>query len=241
MADENTTSLRICQEGHANALALNKDCTQIAVAGRSRKFYCFSENMIRRNFKIVFIIVLKVYSIENDGFTEVCNMRSGKSQNLSYSSNDVAWSTLDSNILATAATNGVVSVWDLTRFGRHKQLMSYNEHERTAHTVTFHSTEPFLLSGSQDGTIKRFDIKNEKFVTTYSSHAESVRDVKFNPNSPNNFAAVSENGTIQLWDMRRSDKSIIQFTAHSGPIYTCDWHTSKQWLATGSRDKQIKV
>lgn len=32
-----TISKRICQEGHANALALNKDCTQIAVAGRSRK------------------------------------------------------------------------------------------------------------------------------------------------------------------------------------------------------------
>lgn len=34
----NTISKRICQEGHANALALNKDCTQIAVAGRSRTF-----------------------------------------------------------------------------------------------------------------------------------------------------------------------------------------------------------
>lgn len=32
----NTISKRICQEGHANALALNRDCTQIAVAGRSR-------------------------------------------------------------------------------------------------------------------------------------------------------------------------------------------------------------
>lgn len=34
---EGTVALRICQEGHANALALNKDSTQIAVAGRSCK------------------------------------------------------------------------------------------------------------------------------------------------------------------------------------------------------------
>lgn len=168
-------------------------------------------------------------------------MRGGKNQNLSYSSNDVAWSTLDNNILATAATNGVVSVWDLSRFGRHKQFLTYNEHERTAHTVTFHSSEPYLLSGSQDGTIKRFDLKNEKFVSTYFSNSESVRDVKFNPNLPNTFAAVSENGTVQLWDIRRTDKCILQFTAHSGPIYTCDWHATQPWLATGSRDKQIKV
>lgn len=168
-------------------------------------------------------------------------MRGGKNQNLSYSSNDVAWSHLDPNILATAATNGVISVWDLSRFGRHKQLFTYNEHERTAHTVTFHNTEPFLLSGSQDGTIKRFDIKNEKLVTTYSSNSESVRDVKFSPNMTNTFSAVSENGTVQLWDMRRNDKCIVQFTAHSGPIYTCDWHPIQPWLATGSRDKQIKI
>ncbi|XP_067618817.1 GATOR2 complex protein WDR24 [Eurosta solidaginis] len=216
-----TISMRICQEGHANALALNRECNQIAVAGRS---------------------LLKVYAIYSDGFTEVCNMRGGKNQNLSYSSNDVAWSSLDSNILATAATNGVVSVWDLSRFGQKKQLHVYNEHERTAHTVAFDIHDPHILvSGSQDGTIKQFDIRNDKSSYTYYSNAESVRDVKFSPHTQYVISAVSENGTVQLWDLRKGDKCILQFTAHSGPIYTCDWHPTKNWLATGSRDKQIKV
>jgi len=188
------------------------------------------------------LLVLKLYSIDNDGFTEVCNMRGGKNQNLSYSSNDVAWSTIDSNILATAATNGVVSVWDLSKFGRQKQLLVFNEHERTAHSVAFNSNDPYMLiSGSQDGTIKCFDTRIEKSVYTYNSNSESVRDVKFSPHTLNVFSAVSENGTVQLWDYRKYDKCILQFTAHSGPIYTCDWHPTKNWLATGSRDKQIKV
>lgn len=91
--------------------------------------------------------MLKVYSIETDGFLEVCNMRGGKNQNLSYSSNDVAWSTLDNHLLATAATNGVVSVWDLSKFGRQKQLYVYNEHERTAHSVSgrFQQTNKCLI------------------------------------------------------------------------------------------------
>ncbi|XP_030370588.1 GATOR complex protein WDR24 [Scaptodrosophila lebanonensis] len=220
---DSTTSLRICLEGHANALALNNTNTQVAVAGRS---------------------LLKVFAIDSDGgfgFTEVCNMRGGKNQNLSYSSNDVAWSSLDSNILATAATNGVVSVWDLSKFGRQKQLLVFNEHERTAHTVTFHSTEPnILISGSQDGTIKCFDTRCDKSVSTYFS-SESVRDVKFSPHTLNLFSAVSENGNVKMWDMRKSDKCVVQYTAHSGPIYTCDWHPTRNWLATGSRDKQIKV
>lgn len=131
-------------------------------------------------------------------------MRGGKNQNLSYSSNDVAWSSLDSNILATAATNGVVSVWDLSRFGQKKQLHVYNEHERTAHTVAFDIHDPHILvSGSQDGTIKQFDIRNEKSSYTYYSNSESVRDVKFSPHMQYVISAVSENGTVQLWDLRK--------------------------------------
>lgn len=114
-----------------------------------------------------FVLVLKVFSVENDGFTEVCNMRGSKNQNLSYSSNDVAWSNIDNNILATAATNGLVSIWDLSRFGRHKQMKVYSEHKRTATTVTFHSRENYLISGSQDGTIKAFDLRNDKAINTF--------------------------------------------------------------------------
>lgn len=37
LEESGTVSLRICQEGHANALVLNRDCNKIAVAGRSCK------------------------------------------------------------------------------------------------------------------------------------------------------------------------------------------------------------
>ena len=41
--------------------------------------------------------------------------------------------------------------------------------------------------------------------------------------------------------MRRPDKYFQQFTAHSGPIFACDWHPENMWLATASRDRTIKV
>ena len=42
-------------------------------------------------------------------------MRGAKSANLNYSCNDVIWSRVDSNLLATAATNGAIVVWNITR------------------------------------------------------------------------------------------------------------------------------
>lgn len=68
-----------------------------------------------------------------------------------------------------------------------------------------------------------------------------MRDVQFCPQQPHTFAAVSENRHVQQWDMRKLDQYFQHFTAHSGPIFTCDWHPEATWLATASRDKTIKV
>ncbi|KAG5666801.1 hypothetical protein PVAND_014811 [Polypedilum vanderplanki] len=221
-----SSSLRyVSLDGHANSFALNKDNNCIAVAGRS---------------------LLKVFSFENDGFTEIHNMRqqpsNNKNHNLSFSSNAIDWSKIDTNILATAATNGCIAIWDLNKFGRQKQLNVYHDHERTTHAVSFHHQDAnFLLSASQDSTIKLFDLREKNSCVSTFQSTESVRDVKFNPFNCNSFASVSENGCVHSWDVRRPEKFVQQFTAHSGPIYCLDWHPTNQWLATGSRDKLIKV
>lgn len=100
----------------------------------------------------------------------------------------------------------------------------YHDHERTTHAVSFHNTDPnFLLSASQDSTIKLFDLREKNMSVSTFCSSESVRDVKFNPFNSNSFASVSENGCVQLWDVRKSEKFVQQFTAHSGPIYCLDW------------------
>ena len=71
-------------------------------------------------------------------------------QGLNMSSADVAWSSIDENLIATGATNGAVVAWDLTTAGRNKQLAIFNEHSRSVSKVSFHPTEgSMLLSGSQ--------------------------------------------------------------------------------------------
>ncbi|XP_026739465.1 GATOR complex protein WDR24 [Trichoplusia ni] len=216
-----SNTICVSQEGPANALALNKDCSQVVIAGRN---------------------VFKVFSIGENEFSEVCNLRVGKNLNLNFSSIDVAWSTIEENTLATAATNGAVVVWNLGRSGRSKQEHVFSDHKRTVNKVSFHLTEPALLiSGSQDGMMKCFDLRMKEVARTFISNTESIRDVQFSPHQNNTFAAVSENGNVQLWDVRRHERCLMQFTAHSGPVFACDWHPEMPWLATASRDKTIKV
>ena len=42
--------------------------------------------------------------------------------------------------------------------------------------------------------------------------------------------------------MRNNSRSAKQFTAHTGPAFSLDWHPEeKHWIATSGRDKTIKV
>ena len=69
-----------------------------------------------------------------------------------------------------------------------------------------------------------------------------MRDIQFSPHSTEKFAAGTENGTVQIWDKRRSDQTEHKFTGHRGPVYALDWHPEERsWIATACRDNEIKV
>ncbi|XP_069111272.1 GATOR2 complex protein WDR24-like [Argopecten irradians] len=210
-------------EGPVNALAINRDTSLAVVAGRN---------------------VFKIFSIEDEKFEEKMNLRVGRNVNLNFSASDVTWNQNEDNILASAATNGSVVLWDINRTSKSKQDYVFTDHNRTVNRVRFHENEVnLLLSGSQDGSMKLFDVRKRTVSTTFVS-GSSVRDVQFCPSAFSyfHFAAADESGNIQIWDMRQPDRVQKQITAHSGPVFSIDWHPEdRNWIGTAGRDKSIKV
>lgn len=82
--------------------------------------------------------------------------------------NNYKWFLSSDHILATAATNGAVVVWNLNKSSRSKQEHVFIDHKRTVNKVSFHMTEPmWLISGSQDGTMKCFDLRIKEATRTF--------------------------------------------------------------------------
>ncbi|ELR18207.1 WD domain, Gbeta repeat-containing protein [Acanthamoeba castellanii str. Neff] len=183
----------------------------------------------------------------NQVFTEVESLRpTEKKLNLSYSAVDVQWHPTESNKIATAATNGAVVIWNvLHRDGRtQKRERVIVEHTRTVNRLSWHPGNAYnLLSGSQDGTMKLWDIRdpNAKAIT-FDAKSTSVRDVQFNPFYSNYFGAAFDNGTVQVWDIRKPNAFERRFTAHEGLVMTICWHPEeKSIIASGGRDRLIKI
>uniref|UniRef100_A0A2C9LCJ3 GATOR2 complex protein WDR24 n=1 Tax=Biomphalaria glabrata TaxID=6526 RepID=A0A2C9LCJ3_BIOGL len=226
-SDGNYKSMAYNCESPLNSLAVNKDFTQVVVAGRS---------------------VFKILNIKEDCFTENVNLRVGRHINLTYSAADVAWHPSDENVLASAATNGCVVLWNLCKSAKSKQANIFQEHKRSVNRVAFHGSEHNqLLSASQDGMVMIHDIRTKAgpIFKFGSLGSDSAKDAQFCPANSGYFvfAAAYESGTVQTWDMRRPDRAEKVFMAHNGPIFSLDWHSADKtpWLATAGRDKTIKI
>ncbi|KAL7686822.1 putative WD40/YVTN repeat-like-containing domain superfamily, coatomer alpha subunit [Plasmopara halstedii] len=209
--------------GPLNALSLSPNNRLVAVGGRD---------------------VLKVVALEASGFTEKRNLRVVGKPSLNFSTNDIRWHPHSDYLLATAATNGAVVIWNLEREGyKYVQERVLNGHRRAVNRICWHTSDwNILISGSQDGTVKLWDKRGGKVMLTYQPKSESVRDVRASPFHPNKFAAAFENGIVQVWDMRKNAQPELKFTAHKGLVLSIDWHpTDANVLASGGRDRYVKI
>ncbi|CEI94287.1 hypothetical protein RMCBS344292_08499 [Rhizopus microsporus] len=222
--DQDEPIIRERLSGAINAISMSPEGNAVVVAGRE---------------------ILKVLSFGKTRVVETLNLRAGSQLNLNYSSNDVKWgNNATKHKVATAATNGAIILWDLHKVGRKSERV-ITEHSRAVNRISFQPDNGnILLSASQDGLMKCWDFRDSRNSARYrfEGKSESVRDVQFNPVNIYEFAAAFETGTIQKWDIR-NPKALYdrKLNAHNGPCLTVDWHSGGKLVASGGRDRTIKV
>jgi dipeptidyl aminopeptidase/acylaminoacyl peptidase len=112
-------------------------------------------------------------------------------------------------------------------------------HDSWVNSVSFSPDGKTLASGSEDKTIKVWNLATGKEITTLTGHTLLVNSVSFSPDGKT-LASGSDDKTIKVWNLA-TGKVISTLTGHTSWVNSVSFSPDGKTLASGSADNTIKV
>ncbi len=97
----------------------------------------------------------------------------------------------------------------------------------------------FFVSGSNDRTIKFWDLVEGTLKVTLTGHIGHVRALEISDRHPYLFSC-GEDKQVKCWDLEQN-KVVRQFHGHLSAVYTMSLHPELDLLVTGGRDATARI
>ena len=112
-------------------------------------------------------------------------------------------------------------------------------HKNSVRSVAITQDGKYIVSGSDDETIKLWDIQSGKELQSFEGHKNSVRSVAITPDGKH-IVSGSFDGTIKLWDIQ-SGKELQSFEGYAIDDYPVYITPDGKCIVFGSLDGTIKI
>jgi len=112
-------------------------------------------------------------------------------------------------------------------------------HSSEVTSVVFSPDGKTLASGSDDKTVKLWDVTTGTEIRTLKGYNSSVNSVVFSPNGKT-LASGSDDNSVKLWDVTTGTE-INTLTGHSDGVTSVVFSPDGKTLASGSDDKSVKL
>ncbi|KAK5656943.1 hypothetical protein OQA88_3465 [Cercophora sp. LCS_1] len=203
--------------------------------------------------------ILRMINLDGLNIKEGFDLRSllvGKPDQLSIT--DVKWGNgPGSSSIFTACAGGKIFQYDLARAssaaagGRSVDTIQMREDTRQINTLDINPHRgTWLLSGSQDGIVRCFDIRTPvhtrtgatfRAVQAFKCNADGVREVQWSPKDGFYFACCTEQGVVLKWDIRRPSAPVQRINAHDKTCSAIAWHPDGDHLVSAGWDSKCHV
>ncbi|KAI8990331.1 WD40-repeat-containing domain protein [Pilobolus umbonatus] len=156
----------------------------------------------------------------------------------------------DATLIAGGFSESFIKVWSLegkklwSRLDReqgspgsdHKKLIG---HAGPIYGISFSHDNKYLISCSEDRTVRLWCMETYKNVVCYKSHNYPIWDIDFGPYGFY-FATASHDRTARLWSCDHINPLRI-FAGHLSDVNTVRFHPNSKYIVTGSSDKTARL
>lgn len=120
-----------------------------------------------------------------------------------------------------------------------KPICRMTGHQQLINQVRFSPDTRTIASCSFDKSVKLWDGKTGKFITTLRGHVSRVYQVAWSADS-RLLCSSSADSTLKLWDMQ-TKKLMFDLPGHADEVYALDWSPDGQRVVSGGKDKVLKM
>jgi len=124
-------------------------------------------------------------------------------------------------------------------WGQKPQVVVQTNHFSETWSVAFSPDGRLIASGSDDKTIKLWDIETGRQLRTLWGHVDAVWSIAFSPDGKKIISGSSDK-TVKVWDVQ-TGRELESLTGHSKLVKTVAFSPNGRLIVSGSYDKTIKL
>jgi len=206
-------------------------------AGQEKIYRLNSRLMILAgNLNEVDMDVIKFYEFKDNNFILIKTIPYGR---LARHESDVSISTEHS--IATGETLVQTSELPSSPTVEQPEVFVQLGHSDDVNAVVFSPDGKLVLSGSNDNTLKLWDVSSGRELRTFKGHSDNVNAVVFSPDGKLVLSG-SHDGTLKLWEVH-SGREIRSFKedSYSGYVEAVAFSPDGRLALSGGRDGTIKL
>ncbi|XP_023327620.1 glutamate-rich WD repeat-containing protein 1 [Eurytemora carolleeae] len=136
----------------------------------------------------------------------VWNINSAPYSSHTRSVEDIRWSPNEKSVMASCSCDRTIKIWDVRAEPSQACMLTQgNAHFSDVNVIDWNPSDPFIISGGDDGIIKVWDLRSfggiSDPVATFKHHTSPVTSLEWHKDDNTVFASSGADDQIALWDL----------------------------------------